>query len=54
VESSAINATTYDLSLKNPNGGDEVAMRTPKVILNEIAALDAEGAEMLLAVRGLL
>jgi type I restriction enzyme M protein len=50
----AIDTTTWDLSVKNPNGGGEVVMRTPQEILDEIAALDAEAAEVLSGIRGLL
>jgi type I restriction enzyme M protein len=49
-----IAATTWDLSVKNPNGGDEVALRTPTEILDEIAALDAQSAEVLALIRGLV
>lgn len=49
-----IDAATYDLSVKNPNGGGEAVLRTPQEILDEIAVLDAEGAEMLAGVRGLI
>lgn len=45
---------TYDLSVKNPNGGEEVALRTPKGILDEIAAIDAESAEVLARIRELV
>jgi type I restriction enzyme M protein len=38
---------TCDLSVKNPNGGEVVAHRSPSEILDEIAALDAESAEVL-------
>ena len=54
MEVAGINAATYDLSVKNPNGGDEVALRTPKDILDEIAALDAESATVLATIRGLV
>ena len=50
----SIDVATYDLSVKNPNGGDEVSLRTPQDILDEIVALDAESAEVLMAIRGLL
>jgi type I restriction enzyme M protein len=50
----AIDTTTWDLSVKNPNGGGEVVMRTPQEILDEIEALDAEAAEVLSGIRGLL
>ena len=54
VDAAAIDPATYDLSAKNPNGGEEVALRAPGEILDEIAALDAESAEVLAAIRGLL
>jgi type I restriction enzyme M protein len=47
-------ANGWDLSVKNPNSGDEVHHRTPLEILDEIAALDAESAEVLATIRGLL
>ena len=50
----AIDAASWDLSVKNPNGGDEVALRTPAEILDEIAELDAEAAEVLAVIRGLV
>ena len=49
-----IDSVTYDLSVMNPNGGDQVALRTPQEILDEIAALDAESAEVLAKIRGLV
>ncbi len=54
VDVSGIDTRTYDLSAKNPNGGDEKVLRSPEEILDEIAALDAESAEVLAAIRGLL
>ncbi len=54
VEVAAVDTTTYDLSVKNPNGGNEVALRTPQEILDEIAALDAESAEAMTTIRGLV
>jgi type I restriction enzyme M protein len=54
VEVADIDAATWDLSVKNPNGGDEVVMRTPQDILDEIEALDAEAAEVLKGIRGLV
>ena len=54
VAVAGLNTTTYDLSVKNPNGGDEVTLRTPQEILDEIAALDAESAEVLATIRGLV
>ncbi len=54
VDAASIDATTYDLSVKNPNGGEAVVHRSPQEILDEIAALDAESAEVLQGIRALL
>jgi type I restriction enzyme M protein len=54
VDVKDIDATTFDLSVKNPSGGEVVVHRSPQEILKEIAALDAESAEVLKRVRGLL
>ncbi|MFN7610130.1 MAG: N-6 DNA methylase, partial [bacterium] len=54
VDVASIDVATFDLSVKNPNGGDEVVLRTPQEILDEIAALDAESAEVLATIRGLM
>ncbi|MBN1828540.1 MAG: N-6 DNA methylase [Deltaproteobacteria bacterium] len=54
VDAAAIDPATCDLSVKNPNGGEETVHRSPKEIMAEIAALDAESAEALEKIRGLL
>jgi type I restriction enzyme M protein len=54
LEVASIDTTTYDLSVKNPNGGAEVKLRTPQEILDEIVALDAESAEALATIRELV
>ena len=54
VDVAAIDAATHDLSVKNPNGGAEVIHRSPQEIMDEIAALDAEGAEVLGSIRAML
>jgi len=54
VDVATIDTGSYDLSVKNPNGGEVVAMRSPQEILNEIAALDAESAEVLATIRDLV
>ena len=54
VDAETIDSTTFDLSVKNPNGGEEVTHRNPQEIMDEIAALDAESAEVLGKIRGLL
>jgi type I restriction enzyme M protein len=43
-----------DLSVKNPSGGEEVTHRSPKKIMEEIAALDAESTEVLENIKALL
>ena len=47
VDAKTIDPATFDLSVKNPNGGEEVTHRSPEEIMDEIAALDAESAEVL-------
>jgi type I restriction enzyme M protein len=54
VDAKTIDPETFDLSVKNPNGGEVVAHRSPEEIMAEIAALDAESAEVLQTIRGLL
>jgi type I restriction enzyme M protein len=54
VDAKDIDPTTFDLSVKNPNGGEEVVHRSPQEIMDEIAALDGESAEVLTTIRGLL
>ena len=54
VDAKKIDQATFDLSVKNPNGGEEVTHRSPGEIMDEIAALDAESAEVLGKIRGLL
>ncbi|MFZ4580154.1 MAG: HsdM family class I SAM-dependent methyltransferase, partial [Myxococcota bacterium] len=54
VQAETVDRTTWDLSAKNPNRAEEVAVRSPQEILDEIAALDAESAEIMAVIRGLL
>jgi type I restriction enzyme M protein len=54
LDVSGIDQTSWDLSVKNPNGGEEIVHRSPQVILEEIAANDAECAEVLEGIKGLL
>ncbi|QDT77936.1 putative type I restriction enzymeP M protein [Gimesia maris] len=49
-----IDQTSFDLSVKNPNRDDEVELRDPEEILDEIAALDQEASEILDTIRGLV
>ena len=50
----SIDPQSWDLSVKNPHGGEAVALRSPQEIMAEIASLDAESAEVLGRIRGLL
>ncbi len=54
VEVASIDPNTFDLSTKNPNGGEEIAHRSPQEIMDEIATLDAESAEVLGNIKALL
>jgi type I restriction enzyme M protein len=54
VSAKDIDQTAFDLSVKNPNGGEEIAHRSPEDIMGEIAALDAESAEVLGSIKALL
>jgi type I restriction enzyme M protein len=54
VDAKSIDKTAFDLSVKNPNGGEEIAHRTPETIMGEIAALDAESADVLASIKALL
>ncbi|PWQ92053.1 N-6 DNA methylase [Leucothrix pacifica] len=51
---SDIDQSTYDLSVKNPNVKEAVPLREPKVIIDEIMALDKESEVILAKIRGLL
>ena len=54
VDAKTIDAATFDLSVKNPNGGEEITHRSPEAIIEEISALDAESAEVLANIKTLL
>ncbi|PQJ96975.1 N-6 DNA methylase [Chromatium okenii] len=54
VDVSGIDSNTYDLSVKNPNGGEAIIHRSPVDIMDEMIALDAESAEVLAVIRDLL
>ena len=54
VDVKDIDPTTFDLSVKNPNGGEEVVHRSPQDIMDEIAALDGESKKVLQTIRRLL
>ncbi len=54
MDAKTIDQTTFDLSVKNPDGGEEIVHRSPAAIMKEIAALDAESAEVLAGIGKLL
>ncbi len=54
VDAKSIDKATFDLSVKNPNGGEEVKHRSPREIMDEIAALDAQSADVLEKIKALL
>lgn len=54
VDSKALDRDTFDLSVKNPSRDYEVKHRSPTDIMEEIAALDKESAEVLQVIKGML
>ena len=54
IDASTVDPISFDLSVKNPDAGEQVMLRSPDAILAEIAALDAESARILAEIRALL
>jgi type I restriction enzyme M protein len=54
LDVSKIDQNTFDLSAKNPNKKEEVALRHPQEILDEMKALDIESQEILNSILGLI
>ena len=54
VDAKTIDSGSFDLSVKKPNGGEEVAHRNPQDIIDEIIALDEESAEVLSRIKALV
>ena len=54
VDIADIDRETFDLSVKNPNKAEESLLREPQEILDEIAVLDAESADILAGIGGML
>ena len=54
LDVSTVNQESWDLSVKNPNGNDEVTHRTPEEIIAEIEVLDAENQAILKRIKSLL
>jgi type I restriction enzyme M protein len=54
VDVKNIDQITFDLSVRNPNGRDEIELRSPQDIITEIISLDVESAKLLINIRELL
>ena len=54
MDAKSIDQTTFDLSVKNPNSARGSGAPQPAEIMDEIAALDAESAEVLENIKALL
>lgn len=54
VKAEALDAETYDLSVKNPHAPEEAPLRSPREILAEMAELDRETAGLLEAIGGMV
>jgi type I restriction enzyme M protein len=54
MDARGIDPTTFDFSVKNPNGREEITHRSPEQIIDEIVALDSESAKVLHNIQALL
>ena len=54
VKVADIDKSNFDLSVKNPDGGEEITHRSPADIMKEIAELDHESAAILKSIKALL
>jgi len=54
LDVAGLDSSAYDLTVKNPSSSNVEAKRTPRSILDEIEALDAEAAEAAKKIRALL
>jgi type I restriction enzyme M protein len=54
VDVSTVNQDTWDLSVKNPNGNDEIVHRSPMEIITELEKLDRENQTILQRIKDLL
>lgn len=54
VEVNTLDQDNFDLSVRNPNKAEAAPLREPEDILTEIETLDAQSAEILETIRGLL
>lgn len=54
VNRSGLDEDTFDLSVKNPNAPEAEALRSPEEIIADMLERDAETAQILEAIRGML
>ena len=54
IARASLDADTLDLAVKNPNAPEAAALRSPEVIIADMLARDAETAEILENIRGML
>lgn len=54
VDAKDVDPKTFDLSAKHPDGGEEVVHRSPQEIMEEIAKLDAESADVLAGIQKII
>ena len=54
VDIANLDRTTWDLSVKNPNAPKEAPLRSPEEIIDAMLARDAETAQILEDIRGML
>lgn len=54
VDMDDVDQATWDLTPNNPNAPEQAALREPKVILDEMRALEAKNRELLDSIEALL
>lgn len=54
MDAKSIDKATFDLSVRNPNSGEEIAHRSSEEIMSRFAALDVESVEVLERMKQLL
>jgi type I restriction enzyme M protein len=54
VDMKDVDQTTFDLSVKNPNKGEEIVLRKPEDIMKDMKKLDAESENILEAINKFL
>ena len=54
VDVRTIDSASLDLTVRNPNGNEEIKHRSAKAIIDEIARLDEESLKVLRSIKALL